>query len=155
MQQWVRSQEQSIQIEWSIETINRQPFKFKRRRNNSQAKIRSHKSPILLPCNHSICREHLFAREFVRENKIKCSECQQEFKVKDNEYGPNQTLNRFIGDRVFLSEEEIILKKKLEETIRECFQFYNEFLQNKSKIESNVLSIFKRFDLKSMSIVRD
>ena len=88
------------------------------------------KSPILLPCNHSICREHLFAREVVRENKIKCSECQQEFKVKDNEYGPNQTLNRFIGDRVFLSEEEIILKKKLEQSVREFFRFYNEFLQN-------------------------
>ncbi len=44
------------------------------------------KDPFELPCNHSICREHLIEDNVRKLDKIKCAECNEEFKVKDNEF---------------------------------------------------------------------
>jgi hypothetical protein len=38
-----------------------------------------YKHPIQLPCDDSICGEHLSERDVVKENKIKCKECNGEF----------------------------------------------------------------------------
>ena len=44
------------------------------------------KCPIKLPCKDLICQEHLHEKEVVKQNKIKCLNCKQEFQVKDNEF---------------------------------------------------------------------
>ena len=36
------------------------------------------KDPILLPCDDSICRQHLSDRDVVKQNKIKCKKCNEE-----------------------------------------------------------------------------
>ena len=33
------------------------------------------RDPIELPCDDFICREHLSEKDVVKENKIKCKEC--------------------------------------------------------------------------------
>ena len=81
------------------------------------------KDPIDLPCWDSICREHLTDRDVVKEDKIKCNECNQEYQVKGNHFESNETLKKLIESESFLNREKQSLKKELEDTIRRFFQF--------------------------------
>jgi 2'-5' RNA ligase len=93
-----------------------------------------YKDPILLPCDDTICRQHLYERDVVKANRIKCNKCNEEFGVRDNEFKSNETLANLIESQCYLRAEEISLKKDLEESIRQFFEFYEEFQQNKSKL---------------------
>ena len=101
------------------------------------------KDPIELPCDDTICREHLSDRDVLSQDKIKCKECKGEFQVKENKFKSNKTLKKLIESQSHLSVEEISLKKKLEDSIRKFFQFYDEFDQNKAKIQSQVFDHFQ------------
>ncbi len=101
------------------------------------------KEPIELPCEDSICREHLSERNVVKENSIKCKKCKQEFGVRDNQFSSNKTLMKLVQSQCYLSEEESSLKKNLEESIRKFFVFYDDFIQNKSILESNVFDHYQ------------
>ena len=72
------------------------------------------KNPILLPCGDSICLEHLKEKAVVKQNKIKCKQCNGEFQVKDNHFKSNEALTQIIQSHSYLSDEEINLKQKLE-----------------------------------------
>jgi hypothetical protein len=97
-----------------------------------------YKDPIVLPCGDSICREHLHERNVVKHNKIKCKKCNDEFGVKNNEFKSNNELKHSIESHSHLSDEEQRLKQELEQSIRQFFVFYDEFIQNRTKLASNV-----------------
>jgi hypothetical protein len=99
--------------------------------------------PILLPCDDSICREHLSERDISKANRIKCKKCNAEFGVKNNEFISNETLKKLVESHSYLSEEEINLKKVLEQSIREFFQFYDEFVPLREKMDSDVFDYFQ------------
>ncbi len=101
------------------------------------------KDPIILPCDDSICRQHLSERTVVKENRIKCKECNEEFRVKDYDIKLNQTLANLIESLSYLSQEEIELKRGLEDSIKNFYQFHDEFIQNRTKLESNVFDHFQ------------
>jgi len=101
------------------------------------------KDPILLPCDDSICREHLKERDVVKASKIKCEKCNEEFQVNDDEFRSNKTLKNLIESQSYLSEDEMSRKQKLEESIRKFFEFYDEFTQNKTKLDSDVFDHFQ------------
>jgi hypothetical protein len=96
-----------------------------------------------LPCNDSICREHLTERDVVKANKIVCNECKQEFQVKENEFKSNKSFKKLIESQSYLSEKEMSLKQKLEVSIRNYFEFYEKFIQNKSKLNMDVYNHFQ------------
>jgi hypothetical protein len=87
------------------------------------------KDPILLPCDDSICSEHLSDRD-VKENKMKCNDCNQVFQVKDIQFKSNNTLKKLTESQSYLNEDESSLKLELEETIGKLFQIYDEIKQN-------------------------
>jgi hypothetical protein len=118
-------------------------FKSQKSRLTCTCCSRIFRDPILLPCEDSICREHLKEREIVKANKIKCKKCNGEFRVKDNHFESNEDLNKLIEDRCYLSEEEISLKKVLEESMQKFFELYEEFVQNKSILETVVYNHFQ------------
>ena len=89
------------------------------------------KDPIQLPCEDSICCGHLRDRDVVKQNKIKCNKCKQEFQVKDCHFKSNETLKKLIYSQSYLSNEEISLKQELVMLIRKFSEFYDEFIQNK------------------------
>jgi hypothetical protein len=99
--------------------------------------------PIQLPCNHSICCQHLTERYIVKQNKIKCNESKQDFQVKNNDFKSNTTLKNLIESQSYLSEEEINLKQELEVSLRQFFEFYDEYLQNRKKTESDIFEHFQ------------
>ena len=97
----------------------------------------------MLPCDDSICREHLSESDVINENRIKCKECSEEFQVKCDEFRTNKTLNKQVVNQSYLSEDEMSLKHDLDESIRKLFQSYDEFNQNKTIRESLVTSQFE------------
>jgi hypothetical protein len=97
----------------------------------------------MLPCDDSICLEHLSDRDVVKENRLKCKECNREFQVTCDEFRKNKTLNKIVENQPYLDEEEIILKQELEESIKKLHQFYDEYNQNKTNRESLVSSQFE------------
>jgi hypothetical protein len=101
------------------------------------------KDPIQLPCGDSICREHLSERDILKQNRIKCNKCNGEFGVKKNDFKSNEDLKKLIEDQTHLSEDEINLKQKLEVSVRKFYLLYDEFAQNKNKIESDVFDHFQ------------
>ena len=50
------------------------------------------KDPILLPCDDSICREHLSDRDVYKQNKITCKQCNGEFQLNDDAFRSNKNL---------------------------------------------------------------
>jgi hypothetical protein len=95
------------------------------------------KDPIELPCEDNICREHLLENVVVKENRIKCKKCNEQFQVKDNQFKSTKAFTNLIESQSFLSDEESSLKQNLEESIRKFIQLHDEFAQNKTKHSSN------------------
>ncbi len=61
------------------------------------------KDPIELPCSHNLCKAHLTEKDIVKENKIKCVECKQDFEVKNNEFKATEILKDQLDELLFLS----------------------------------------------------
>jgi hypothetical protein len=74
---------------------------------------------------------------------IKCNKCNEEFGVKNNDFKSNQTLNKLMESQSYLNEEEISLKQGLEVSIKKFFELYEEFVQNKSILETDVYDHFQ------------
>jgi hypothetical protein len=94
--------------------------------------------PAELPCKHHLCKEHLTENNVIKENKIKCVECKQDFQVKDNEFKTIEILKKQLDELLFLSDEEVSLKKHIEDSIRQFFQNFEEFSMNKNRIDVDV-----------------
>jgi hypothetical protein len=101
------------------------------------------KGPIALPCDETICREHLNERDVVRENKIKCKKCNDEFQVKGHEFKSNIELMKLLESHSYLSSEELKLKRELEECIQKFFQFYDKFIQKRTKLDLDVFDHYQ------------
>ena len=70
------------------------------------------KDPVKLPCKHHLCKEHLTEKNVVKENRIKCVECKQEFQVKNKNFKLIELLKKQLDELLFLSDEEVSLKKE-------------------------------------------
>jgi len=101
------------------------------------------KNSIILPCDDSICREHLTEKAVVNANKIKCHECNLEFPVKENQFKANRIFNKLLDNQSYLSKDEMSLKRKIEETIEKFFQFYDQIVQNRNNLESDLFDHFQ------------
>jgi len=94
------------------------------------------KDPFILPCNDSLCEEHLKEPDVLRHNKIKCKVCNQEFSVKDNDLiRENKLAKSLIEKEVYLDAEESSLKKSLKESIETFFILCEQFQQTKDSFE--------------------
>jgi hypothetical protein len=124
-------------------------FKSKKPQLTCSYCSRIFRDPILLPCEDSICRQHLKEREIVKANIIKCKKCNGEFQIKDKQFESNEGLKKLVESQCYLSEEELGLKKELEESIKKYFELYEEFAQNKSILETVVYNHFQemRFEI--------
>jgi len=92
-------------IDWQNKRIERM-FKSKSQLTCSYcAKI--FKDPIDLPCEDSICREHLSERDVVKEKRIKCKECNGEFQINDDAFRSNKTLRKFLESQSYFKRRRI------------------------------------------------
>jgi hypothetical protein len=101
------------------------------------------RDPILLPCEDSIFREHLSERDVVKQNKIKCNKCKQEFQVKSNKFKSHNELKKLAENQSYLSGDAISRKQELEVSIRKLFEFYDDFVQKRTQIDLDVYNHFQ------------
>ena len=94
-----------------------------------------YKDQVELPCGDLICQEHLNDKGVIQTNKIKCSTCKQEFQVQNNDFKSSKSIQTQINQQIYLSDEEISLKQKIEESMKTFFQIYDEFNSRKSKLD--------------------
>ena len=106
-----------------------------------------YKEPIELPCEDLICKEHLNENDVVKQNKMKCLECQQQFEVKGVDFKSNKFAQRKINDRIYLSDVEISLKEKIEESIKVFYKMYDEFTSSKTKLDLDCHNHFQEIRL--------
>jgi hypothetical protein len=122
-------------------------------KNSIMLKLKSHltcsycsrifKDPIELPCDETICREHLSERDVVKENRIKCTKCNEEFQIKDNQFKSTKAFTNLIESQSYLSDEETSLKQNLEESIRKFIQLHHEFSQKRTKLDLDVFDHYQ------------
>ena len=84
------------------------------------------KCPVELPCGDLICQEHLKEKEVLKQSKIKCAECKQEFDVKSNEFQSHDALRESLKGQFYLSFEEIYLINKLKDSIQKKFEIFDQ-----------------------------
>jgi hypothetical protein len=101
------------------------------------------KDSIELACEDSICLEHLSERDVVKENKIKCGECNEEFQIKDIEFKSSKACQKLKESQSYLGEEETRLKQELQESIKKLSEYYDEYEQNKTKLQSDAFDHFQ------------
>jgi hypothetical protein len=102
------------------------------------------KDPIDLPCNDSICRGHLSEKAVVKQKKIKCNDCKQDFQIKNNHFKSSNALTKLIESQSYLNEEEKGLKQELEVSVKQFFHIYGQIIENKAKLESVVVDHFQK-----------
>jgi DNA-directed RNA polymerase subunit RPC12/RpoP len=80
------------------------------KRNKMKSKLtclyfaKIYEDPIELPCGDIICSEHLKQKSVVKQNKINCPKCKQEFFVKGKEFEKNKILQKLLDRQEYLSE---------------------------------------------------
>jgi hypothetical protein len=81
-------------------------------------------------------------------NKIECVECKNVFEIKENEFKSNNFIKKQLDD-VYLSDEEVSLKKIIEDSFGKFFQMYDEFTLSKTTFDLAVHNHFQetRFKL--------
>ena len=98
-------------------------------------------NPFSLPCNDTICHEHL---NETLENKIKCVTCGEEFHVNGNEFiRPVKLLKSLIDKEMYLSENEKILKNAIEISLQDFYALVGEFEKLKLNLDSACFSHFQ------------
>jgi hypothetical protein len=106
--------------------------------------LKLYKNPIELPCNHYICNHHLS-----ENNIIKCDKCKKDFHVKDNDFKSTDLfLNKLISEQLYLSDEEMSLKMKIEESIKAFFNIYEEIIRNKNNLDLECHNHFQELRFK-------
>ena len=101
------------------------------------------KDPIELPCENYICREHLTDKEVLKDNKLKCLICKQNHDINEHQYKANKCFKQQLDDKLYLSNEEIALKNKIEETVHVFHEMNEQFTFGKNKLDLTVQSFYK------------
>jgi hypothetical protein len=102
------------------------------------------KDPIVLPCEDSICREHLSERERRSQTKkIKCKKCNEEFGVNGHKFESNNEHKKLIESQSYLNKEEMSLKHELEDSIRKFFDLFSEFNENRTQLDMDVYNHYQ------------
>jgi hypothetical protein len=100
------------------------------------------------PRQISICRGHLSERDIAKQNKIKCKACNEEIEVKNIEFKSNEAISKLKDSHSYLNVEELKLKREIEESIKKFFEFYDEFIQNRTKLDMDVFDHFHEMGFK-------
>jgi hypothetical protein len=106
------------------------------------------KDPIELPCKHRLCKQHLVENSVTKENRIKCIKCKQDFEIKGNDFKTIEILKELLDQLLYLSDEEVSLKKQIEDSIRTFFQMYEQFTLNKTTLDLDVHEHFQEIRFK-------
>jgi len=94
--------------------------------------------PVYLPCLcQSVCKEHIEKMlKSERRECIRCADCNENFEIDANTVlKPNRQMSKLLESLTFLSEEEKRLKVKIEQTLQNIDNSYENFKEIFAKHE--------------------
>ena len=101
-------------------------------------------NPIELPCEDLICHEHLTEANVLKQKKIECVKCGRIVDVNGNEFtSSSKFVKQLLDEEAYLSEEEIALKKQLNDSTRAFYETNKNFLSNKTQLDLNCRNHFE------------
>ena len=91
-------------------------------------------NPIELPCEDLICHAHLTEANVLKQKKIECVKCGRLVDFNGSEFtSASKFVKQLLDDEeAYLSEEEIALKKQLNNSTKAFHETYKNFLSNKT-----------------------
>ena len=95
--------------------------------------------PIILPCQDTICKEHLNESN---SKSIQCLTCKEEFNSDNIEFKTNKIAKALLEKDAHLSNEEKILKKSLNDSLAEFYSILDEFKESKLGLSLNIFNHF-------------
>ena len=101
-----------------------------------------YKKPIVLPCGHSICNEHLDEAK-LNQTKIVCAFCRKDFDLTKHVFTPNLAVQ--IDDESLLNENERSLKSILIDGFKTFHKLDQEFKQAKLAFSNYELKCHEHF----------
>jgi hypothetical protein len=113
------------------------------------------KDPILLPCDDNICRQHLKERDVIKQNKLKCKKCNEEFEVKNNQFKLNEAISKLIESHSYLNETEMSLKRELEVSIKKFFDIFEHFQEMRYQIDEHREKLKEKIDEIALKMIDD
>jgi hypothetical protein len=104
--------------------------------------MKIYRKPVILPCNHCLCEEHLKDIDVLKVKKIQCKTCKQEFGINENEFKPNEIAQNLIEKEMHLTEVEKTLKNLCEKSLKEVIRLNDEHENDK---QSLILKCYEHF----------
>ena len=101
-----------------------------------------YRKPVILPCNHCLCEEHLKDIDVLKVKSIQCKTCIQEFSLDGNEFKPNDIVQNLIEKEMHLTEAVKTIKNIGKTFFNEAFGL-NEELEDNKRISA--LKCFEHF----------
>jgi len=93
--------------------------------------MKIYRKPVILPCNHCLCEEHLKDIDVLKVKSIQCKTCKQEFGLGENEFKPNEIVQNLIEKRMHLTEAEKAIKHFSDKLFNEATRLVDEHEDNK------------------------
>jgi hypothetical protein len=93
--------------------------------------MKIYRKPVILPCNHCLCEEHLKDLDVLKVKQIQCKTCKQEFDLDDNDFKPNEIVQNLIEKEMHLTEAEKAIKKISQTSLNEGLRLNDEHEDNK------------------------
>ena len=93
--------------------------------------MKIYRKPVILPCNHCLCEEHLKDIDVLKVKQIQCKTCKQEFGLDDNEFKPNEIVQSLIEKEMHMTEAEKEIKKISQTSLNEGLRLNDEHEDNK------------------------
>ena len=91
--------------------------------------------PILLPCDHTLCKEHLYEGHVRKLNQIKCPTCNEAFSIKESNFTSNESIESLLKREAYLNENEKNMKRSVETSFQIQCQLHSEFKSNKVALD--------------------
>ncbi len=115
-----------------------------------------YRKPLILPCNHCLCEEHLKDIDVLKVKSIQCKTCKKEFRLYDNEFKPNEIVQNLIEKEMHLTEAEKAIKNIRKKFFNEAFGLNDEHENNKRvftlKCFEHFQEIRRKIDLQRESL---
>jgi hypothetical protein len=121
-------------------------------RKNITCKICSniYTEPVILPCLHSICKSHLNDID-----KAVCIFCKQIHKIEEtNEIILNESLDKIITSKMYLTVEESELKKNVEKSLEDTFNLSESLKTKENEVEEFCFEHFSTL-VKSINLQKE
>ena len=93
------------------------------------------RTPVVLPCAHALCSEHLEESTASQNGSFRCAKCDMEFETPINGFPPYTLAVELLDSDAHLNDEEKAIKRAITEMIQQLEKLQNGAILKQSHVE--------------------